>query len=221
MFTGLVEEVGVVRRLERTGGGARLVVGAETVLEGLRMGDSISVSGACLTVVATRRGEFAVECMPETLSRTTIGSMNQGGEVNLERSLAWGDRMGGHLVMGHVDAVVAASNVSRRGIALEVTFSLPESVRAFVAAKGSVSVDGVSLTVIEVDDKTFTVGLIPHTVANTTLRSVKRGTQVNLEADIIARYVYQAVRGSHRDDDASGEPTAGLTEELLREKGFV
>ncbi len=221
MFTGLVEEVGVVRRLERSAGVVRLVIGAQTVSEGMRVGDSILVSGACLTVVAAKSGEFAVECMPETLSRTTIGSMSQGGEVNLERSLAWGDRMGGHLVMGHVDAVAPALSVAERGIALEVTISLPEAVRPFLAAKGSVAVDGVSLTVIEVDEAGFTVGLMPHTVATTTLRSVTRGTKVNLEADIIARYVYRSLRESERADAPSREPTAGLTQELLRDKGFI
>jgi riboflavin synthase len=141
--------------------------------------------------------------------------------VNLERSLAWGDRMGGHLVMGHVDVVAAALSVAPKGIAREITFSLPEAVRHFLAAKGSVAVDGVSLTVIEVNDASFTVGLIPHTVAKTTLRSVTRGTEVNLEADVIARYVHRSARESAWGETAARQPTEGLTEELLRDEGFL
>jgi riboflavin synthase len=221
MFTGLVEEVGVVRRLERLGGGARLVIAAKRVLEGMRVGDSVSISGACLTAVDIKREEFAVECMEETLSRTTLGSVDKGDEVNLERALTWGERIGGHLVMGHVDAVAMVSNVVTKGIALEVELSLPEPVRPFVAAKGSVAVDGVSLTVIDQNGDSFKVGLIPHTVANTTLRQLKSGVKVNLEADIIARYVHRAVHDSGLAEGLSSTQAASLTEEMLRDKGFA
>ncbi len=229
MFTGLIEEVGVVRRLERTQAGGRLSVRARTVLEGTRIGDSISVSGACLTVIALDGEGFVVECMPETLVRTTLGQAGPGSLVNLERSLRWGDRLGGHLVLGHVDEVGKILSVRPEGIAWEVRVSLPEGVRAAVAAKGSVAIDGISLTVISVDADGFAVGIIPHTLKETTLRAVKPGLLVNLEADVLARYVLrslQAIAGPATGGATGAGPTspatgAGLTEEFLREQGFA
>jgi riboflavin synthase len=221
MFTGLVEEVGLVRRLEITADGGRLVVGARKVLEGTRLGDSIAVSGACLTVVAIGGDEFTVDCMPETLSRTTAGKAVRGSEVNLERALVVGGRLGGHLVLGHVDAVAQVISVERRGIALQAQFSLPETIRSYVAEKGSIAVDGVSLTVVRVDEHTFEVGLIPHTVIETTLRSLRKGFWVNLEADMLARYLLRAVQVQTGVGAIPLSFSGGLTEELLREKGFV
>jgi riboflavin synthase len=220
MFTGLVEEVGTVRRLERTGDGGRLTIGARRVLDGVRVGDSIAVSGACLTVVAVGRDELTMDCTPETLSRTTLRDARLGTEMNLERSLVLGDRLGGHLVLGHVDAVAEIIGVRKRGNSLEVGFSLPEAVRAYVAAKGSVAIDGVSLTVVRVEQRAFEVALIPQTVSETTLRHVKTGLQVNVEADIIARYVSRALKVG-RDMEWEGVEGEGLTEKLLREEGFT
>jgi riboflavin synthase len=221
MFTGLVEEVGIVQRLEHGADGGRLTVSAQRVLEGTALGDSISVSGACLTVVLVGRREFSVECMPETLSRTTIGSMRRGDEVNLERSLTWGGRVGGHLVTGHVDTVATVVAVERKGISLEVKVMLPDEILSYVTAKGSIAVDGVSLTVIQTDSRDFVVGLIPHTVENTTLRHLRTGTKVNLEADLIARYVHRSVIGLGPSALGSGSQAGGVTEELLRDKGFI
>jgi riboflavin synthase len=222
MFTGLVEEVGVVRRLERRGDGGRLSVQARVVLEGTRLGDSIAVSGACLTVVDLQRDGFTVDCMPETLSLTTLGRVSSGAPVNLERSLAIGGRAGGHLVLGHVDAMGEVLAVRRGTPAWELSFSLPEVIAACVAAKGSVAIDGVSLTVIRLTESGFDVGVIPHTLRETSLGSLTVGSQVNLEADVLARYVQRALqwqsgRGSGGGMTASG----GITEQLLREEGFV
>jgi riboflavin synthase len=235
MFTGLIEEVGAVRRLERGPAGGKLSVRARMVLDGTKVGDSISVSGACLTVIALDAEGFVVECMPETLARTTIGDARPGSVVNLERSLRWGDRLGGHLVLGHVDAVGEVLRVQREGIAWQVRVSLPAALRGAVAAKGSIAVDGISLTVISVDDEAFEVGVIPHTLKETTLRGVKAGMLVNLEADVLARYVLrslQALAGGRgaapggeaaRGTDGAGAPvgSGGLTEEFLREQGFA
>lgn len=221
MFTGLVEEVGVVRRLERGPAGGKLSVRAKAVLEGTKIGDSIAVSGACLTVIALDGDGFVVECMPETLGRSTIGEVRPGSLVNLERALRWGDRLGGHLVLGHVDAVGEVLGVRRRGIAWEVRLSLPEELRGAVAGKGSVAIDGISLTVIRADGEAFEVGIIPHTLQETTLRAVKVGMRVNLEADVLARYVLQSLQSMAGTGATPARSAGGLTEEFLRERGFA
>jgi riboflavin synthase len=221
MFTGLIEEVGIVRRLEQGLEGGRLSVNAGTVLEGTRVGDSIAVSGACLTVVALRGDGFTVECMPETLTRTTLGGLRPGSPVNLERSLMWGGRLGGHLVLGHVDGVGEVLAVRREGIAWVVRISLPAAVAGCVAAKGSIAVDGISLTVLAMDGEAFEVGIIPHTLKETTMRAVKAGMRLNLEADVLARYVLQALQSRGEGAQGAAPASGGLTEEFLREQGFA
>jgi riboflavin synthase len=221
MFTGLVEEIGLVRRVERWSDGARLVIGAQKVLDGTKIGDSIAVSGACLTVTAVRRDEFVAECMSETLSRTTLGGVSTGSSVNLERALVLGGRLGGHLVLGHVDAVVSVKAIDAKGEALEVGLSLPASVSPFVAEKGSVTLDGVSLTVIRVGAEEFAVGLIAHTIGASTLGSLGKGSLVNLEADVLARYVHRSLQVTRNMSDAEVCASEGLTMELLEDKGFV
>lgn len=221
MFTGLVEEVGTVRRLDRDARGGRLTVQARKVLAGTRLGDSIAVSGACLTVVDLCSDGFTVDCMPETLQRTTLGAVSAGTRVNLERSLALGGRLGGHLVLGHVDAVAEVLSVRQEGVAWVMRFSLPEEVKTCVAGKGSIAIDGISLTVIRVDESGFEVGVIPHTLAETSLKDAKRGTRVNLEADVLARYVQRALQLQNATPDAGADSGGGLTEETLRRLGFV
>lgn len=221
MFTGLIEEVGTVQALERRGRGGRLSIQARRVLEGTRLGDSIAVSGACLTVVDLRTDGFTVDCMPETLSHTTLGTAGAGTLVNLERSLRLGDPLGGHLVLGHVDAVAEVLAVHPAGAAWEVGFSLPEAVRVCVAAKGSVAVDGISLTVMQVGARSFEVGIIPHTMKETTLRAVRVGQRVNVEADVLARYVQRVLQSGDETRTGGPQTSAGLTETLLREQGFV
>jgi len=221
MFTGLVEEVGVVLRLERRGEGGRLSVQARAVLEGTRLGDSIAVSGACLTVVDLAGDGFTVDCMPETLQRSTLGTASRGARVNLERSLALGQRLGGHLVLGHVDAVAEVLLTRRNGEAWEIRFALPQEIAACVAAKGSIAIDGISLTVIRTGPGWFEVGIIPHTRAETTLSDLKTGARVNLEADVLARYVQRALSVQTRGPEPGGEEPGGLTEETLRRLGFA
>ena len=226
MFTGLIEEVGVVRRLERRGEGGRLSIGAQKVLEGTRIGDSIAVSGACLTVVEMGGQGFVVDCMPETLALTTLGTIASGARVNLERSLVLGGKLGGHLVLGHVDATAEVLAVVRDGLAWRIRASLPEEMAGCVAGKGSIAIDGISLTVISVEAGSFEVGIIPHTLAETTLRDAKPGMLVNLEADVLARYVLRTLQvlaqGKEGTDPvaALGSQT-GLTEALLRDQGFM
>lgn len=224
MFTGLVEEVGIVRRMERRGEGGRLSIAARTVLDGSRLGDSIAVSGACLTVVEIGGDGFVADCMPETLTHTTLGAASAGMPVNLERSLAIGGRLGGHLVLGHVDAVGEVLEMRRDGIAWRLRLSLPAEMRGCVAPKGSVAIDGISLTVIDSGDSSFEVGIIPHTLAETTLRDIKAGRAVNLEADVLARYVLRAIQvlgGREEESVRSSDSRGGLTETILREQGFI
>jgi len=232
MFTGLVEEVGRVVRLTRRGEGAYLHLSAHKVLEGTRIGDSVAVSGACLTVVTMAGGTFAVDCMAETLEHTTVGSLRPGHEVNLERALALGDRLGGHMVLGHVDGVGEVLSSRTRGFAQELRISLPVELRGYVAGKGSIAVDGISLTVTDVTETEFGLGIIPHTLRETTLRAVSPGRRVNLEVDVLARYVHRVLetfvgesvaRGTTvgPGQSAAGSVVGSSLERLLREQGYV
>jgi len=221
MFTGLVEEIGVVRRVMRSRDGARLVIAAEKVLEDTKIGDSLSVSGACLTVTQVESGQFVADCMAETLSRTTIGLLKAGSRVNLERALALGQRLGGHLVLGHVDAVGEIKRMESKGDALEVRSSLPGEIERLVAEKGSIAIDGVSLTIMRVEPGEFVVGLIPHTIEATTLVDLGSGSRVNLEADVIARYVQRSLGAAVLGKGEELGSAEGLSLELLVEKGFA
>lgn len=186
MFTGIVEEMGTLSAREETAaapGGARLGFSAAVVTAGTAVGDSISVNGCCLTVVDQGPGWWAAEAVAETLSRTNLADVGLGDPVNLERAMALGGRLGGHIVQGHVDGV---GEVTREAPDLQIR--APESVRHYLVEKGSVTVDGVSLTVVEVTADGFTVAVIPHTMAVTTLGRRRPGDRVNLEVDVMAKY---------------------------------
>lgn len=203
VFTGLVETTGVVRELEEGPSSRRLVVDAELAASARELGASVCVSGVCLTVTASDASSFAADVAFETLELTTLGALARGSSVNLEPSLRLGDALGGHLVSGHVDGVARLRAVERHGDARECWFWAPEPLRRFIAVKGSIAIDGVSLTVNRVDERGFMVGLIPHTLAVTTLgalveRRLGAGADpdpdpdpfaVNLEVDMLARYV--------------------------------
>ncbi|MBU2602107.1 MAG: riboflavin synthase [Actinobacteria bacterium] len=218
MFTGLIEEVGSVLRVEKRAQGAHLYIGAQKVTQGTRLGDSIAVDGACLTVVHAAASQFAVDCMAETLATTTLGELRPGAAVNLERAMALGDRLGGHLVLGHVDGVGEVVSVREQGIARHLRVAFPVELGAYLAPKGSVAIHGISLTVIEVEGSEFGVGVIPHTLKETTLRDVRVGRRVNLEADVLARYVRQALLGGGRHRSAH---PGGMSFEALREAGLL
>ena len=194
MFTGIVEELGRIERVERAGSSARLTVRAPRVVEGTRPGDSICVSGCCLTVVEARGDGFTADLMAETLARTGLGELAEGDPVNLERALRPTDRMGGHVVQGHVDATapVLERHHEERWDRLRV--SVPEDLTRYVAVKGSIAIDGVSLTVVEVTESpgspgSLTVCLIPETLRRTTLGVKQPGDSVNLEVDVMAKYI--------------------------------
>ena len=194
MFTGIVQTRGAVARLEARGGDARLVIDAPDLGE-FRVGDSISVSGACLTAAALTERGFAADVSRETLDRTTLGALGAGAAVNLELSLTLASPLGGHLVSGHVDGVGELLSQEEDARSRRLRFRAPEGLARYLAAKGSVCVDGVSLTVNEVEGREFEVNVIPHTAAVTTLGDARPGSRVNLEADLIARYVERLLSG--------------------------
>ncbi len=185
MFTGIVEEVGQVGSLSDY----RLVIQAKTVLQDVHVGDSISVNGACLTVVEFDSGSFAVDLAPETLRRTSLGQVGPGGAVNLERALAAHDRMGGHIVQGHVDGTGDITGITPEADCYILEVESPESLALYIVEKGFIAVDGISLTVVQSAELRFTISIIPFTMQHTNLRERKVGDKVNLEADILAKYV--------------------------------
>lgn len=198
MFTGIIQDIGSVQSREIRGGDERLVIASEKLdLSRVAIGDSICVQGVCLTVAELQGNTFAADASLETLSVTTLGELAAGSLVNLEPALRAGDPLGGHLVSGHVDGVAQVSAVSSDARSVRVTFTVPHSLARYIARKGSVTIDGVSLTVNEVDADTFGVNLIPHTQAVTTLGRLQAGARVNLEVDPIARYVERLVTSNH------------------------
>ncbi|GAB3645205.1 riboflavin synthase [Streptomyces sparsus] len=198
MFTGIVEELGEVTAVEDLGDASRLRLRGPLVTEGARHGDSIAVNGVCLTVVTTADGEFTADVMAETLHRSSLGALTAGSRVNLERPMALGGRLGGHLVQGHVDGTgtVTARTPGEHWEIVEV--SLPPELSRYLVAKGSITVDGVSLTVVDVADDRFTVSLIPTTLDLTTLGTKKIGDPVNLEVDVLAKYVERLLGDDRR-----------------------
>lgn len=192
MFTGLVQDLGQIAHIERSAQGARLTVRSALVGE-LHEGDSVAVNGVCLTATSLGEDSFDAEVMNETLQRSSLQDADTGGEVNLELPLRASDRLGGHMVQGHVDGVGTVSDVVQDGFARRVTIQAPEDVLRYVVSKGSVAIDGVSLTVTECDDASFTVSLIPETLERTNLGRAQPGTRVNLEVDVLAKYVEKLV----------------------------
>ena len=207
MFTGIVEEVGIVKETSRD----RLAFESHKVLEGTKVGDSIAVNGVCLTVVSLENRGFSVNVMPETLRCTNLGSLHYSDQINLERALVLGGRLGGHLVLGHVDDTGEVMDVSSEETARVMRISAPAKLMPYIVDKGFVAVDGVSLTVVDLDDFSFVVSLVAYSMENTTLGRKRPGDMVNLEADIIAKYV----------ENLKERKRQSLNFEFLREYGFV
>jgi len=212
MFTGLISDLGVVERIEPRAGGARITIRPGTLpVDELEPGESVACSGACLTVVERGGGRMSFDAVPETLSRTTLGGWRTGTRVNLERALRLSDRLGGHMVQGHVDAVGKILARAVEGQGARLTVSLPAAIAPLVAEKGSIAVDGVSLTVALAGRDRFEIALIPETLSRTVLGEAGPGTVVNLEADVVARHVA-------RLREFAG--TAGVTEGSLKDWGY-
>lgn len=218
MFTGLIESVGVVRSLRRAAGSAILSVAAPFADESYLLGESIAVNGACLTVVAFGAGGFQADVSPETLACTNLAAVKAGQPVNLERALRLGDRLGGHIVSGHIDAVATLAERRNDGNAQRMTFALDPAYNRFLVAKGSVAIDGISLTVNSVEVDSFTVAIIPHSLQNTTLATMKIGSQVNIETDLIAKYVLRLFPGG-REMPPADRPALSL--DFLAKHGFL
>ena len=185
MFTGIVEEVGIIAKISDTA----MTVQASTITEDLKLGDSIAVNGTCLTVVEFGPTEFSVDLSPETMRRTSLGQLSQGSMVNLERALMASDRMGGHIVQGHVDGTGRVISIKPDGASIVFRIRVPKRLNSYIVEKGFISVDGISLTVVKRGTASFTLAVIPYTLKNTNLIAVSVGDRVNLEADILAKYV--------------------------------
>lgn len=216
MFTGIIEAVGTLRAVERHGADARIQIAAGDLnVHDVDVGDSIAVNGVCLTVAAKALDGFEMDVSGETLERTTLGARRPGDRLNLERALALGDRLGGHLVAGHVDGIGTLKRCDTHGRSLVMTFDAPPVLARYIAVKGSICIDGVSLTVNRVENASFDVNCVPHTLEATTLGRLRNGDAVNLEVDLIARYLERLMNGE------APEPRRGVTQELLTRLGLA
>jgi riboflavin synthase len=217
MFTGIIEEMGTVRAVTSHSAGTALCIRAEKVLEGTAVGDSIAVNGVCLTVTSLSDGAFTADVMPETVRLTSLARLRTGTKVNLERAMKPTGRLGGHIVSGHVDGCGRVDAIVSDGIAKRVTISLEVDLLKYIARKGSVTLDGVSLTVVAADDRSFAVSLIPQTRTATTLGELRTGDLVNVEVDLLARYTERLLAAGTTQKE---EKKSSLSLEWLQENGF-
>lgn len=228
MFTGIVEEVGRIHSITMGAGSAVLTVEARTVLEGTRLGDSIAVNGVCLTVTGMQGGCFQADVMAETLRRSSLGSLHRGSRVNLERAMAADGRFGGHFVAGHIDGTGTVLSMTREDNAVWVEIGTEEKILRYIIEKGSVAIDGISLTVAVLTDRSFSVSVIPHTGQETTLLEKRKGDLVNLENDPVGKYVERLLGlsaskenpGTPGGNMTDGTRASGITRELLEQYGF-
>ena len=220
MFTGIVEELGVVKIMDKNLAGARLVILAKTILNDLEQGASVSVNGACLTVVEESKEtqQFALDVSPETLGVTTLGALAPGSPVNLERAMKLSDRIGGHLVSGHVDAIGTIAGRQQEGNAIVLTIQAPPEILRYCVAKGSITVDGISMTINQVQNSAFTLAVIPHTAKATTLGIKQSGDHVNLESDLIGKYVERLLRERAQ---LAPKSAPSIAETYLKKRGLI
>ncbi len=212
MFTGIIEEIGTVQRVQMGAKSCVLTVSAKTVLEDVHIGDSIAVNGTCLTVCRFDGSSFSADVMPETMRRTNLGTLKNGSKVNLERAMAANGRFGGHIVSGHIDGTGTIRSMKQEDNAVWIRIAAQDSVLRYVVEMGSIAIDGISLTVASVSTSDFSVSIIPHTGAETTLLKKNIGDVVNLECDIVAKYV-EKLCGNRKSD--------GITADFLAKHGFM
>jgi riboflavin synthase len=212
MFTGLVKELGIIVDIRQAGGINKIMVKAESISGIVKIGDSVAINGTCLTVTEKKGGMISFDAVNETMKRTTLGMLKSGDAVNLEDSLKAGDPLGGHFVLGHIDCVSRILSVKKSSDNVELDIAIPKESAALVVGKGSIAIDGISLTVGEAGPDKVKLFIIPHTFAVTTLNNKKPGDSVNVEFDVLGKYILRA---------KSNPPDSRITEEFLRDKGFV
>lgn len=215
MFTGIIEEVGTVKSIQKSAVSSFIQINADTVLSDAHIGDSIAVNGVCLTVTDLTGNYFQADVMNETLSRSSLGSLKNGSPVNLERAMSAQGRFGGHIVSGHIDGTGVISSVKQDGIALWYTINTDSEILRYIVEKGSIAIDGISLTVAKVTANDFSVSIIPHTAAQTVLNSKKTGDTVNLENDIIGKYIEKFLNPDEKKSEKSR-----ITMDFLAKNGF-
>jgi len=216
MFTGLIQSVGKVHSLNRQGNSASLRIASELVNQDLQLGESIAVNGVCLTVTAWDKHAFCADVSPETLDCSNLGALRPNMLVNLERALRLTDRLGGHLVSGHIDCVATLSRRFQDENAVRLEFSVPPAALRYLVEKGSVAIDGISLTVNSVSEASFSVAIIPHSLEKTTLKDCREGAEVNIETDLLGRYVERLLAGKSEADQGQG-----ISLEFLAKNGFM
>lgn len=222
MFTGIIEEIGRMRRIHSQGQAMVLTIGAKKVLEDVHLGDSIAVNGVCLTVIAFDSDSFSVDVMPETYRKTNLRKLQTGTRVNLERAMAANGRFGGHIVQGHVDAT--ATIISRVSEENAIVFRFePENKQIFryIISGGSITIDGISLTVVDVTDREVAVSIIPHTLAQTVLHDKKAGDTVNMECDVLGKYMERLLKFGPSVSSEGGKKQSTLTASFLADNGFM
>ena len=218
MFTGIVEEIGTVAAIRKGTKSSGFTLKGNVIFEDMKIGDSIAVNGVCLTVTGKTSDTFTADVMAETLRRSSLGSLTVGSPVNLERAMAANGRFGGHIVSGHIDGTGVIESFVREDNAVWVTIETPEKLLKYIIEKGSIAIDGISLTVAYVDDRCFKVSLIPHTAGNTTLLTKKVGDVVNLENDVVGKYIDKLL---HFEQEERGSSSGNLSMDFLAKNGFL
>lgn len=222
MFTGIVEEIGTVVSISKGVQSSKLTLQGDVIFEDMHIGDSIAVNGVCLTVTTKTSNTFTVDVMAETLRRSSLGSLTNGSKVNMERAMAANGRFGGHIVSGHIDGTGEIESFVKEDNAVWVTIKTPAKILKYIIEKGSVTIDGISLTVAYVDNQCFKVSLIPHTATNTTLLGKRPGDTVNLENDIVGKYIDKLLHfKDDSEEDESGKKKSGISLDFLAQNGFM
>ncbi len=217
IFTGIIEELGVVKSIAINGASGCITIKAQKVLEGTKLGDSIAVNGTCLTVTSINSDGFSADVMAETVRRTSLSQVGKGDMVNLERAMILNGRFGGHIVSGHIDGTGTITKYTKEENAIWVTIKAPDEILDLIVEKGSICIDGISLTVATVSDRDFQVSIIPHTAKETTLIHKKVGSLVNLENDIVGKYIKKLMENKQEEQ---AKKASGLTMEMLEEYGI-
>lgn len=218
MFTGIIEELGEIKQINNSGQSLALTIAGNKIFDDLKIGDSVAVNGVCLTVTSLFEHSFTADVMPESVRMTTLLSLNEGHKVNLERAMLANGRFGGHIVAGHVDGIGKVKNIVRDDISVVITIETSKDILNYIIYKGSIAIDGASLTVSAVDSNSFSVSIIPHTLEETLLGTVKIGSEVNLETDITGRYIRHFI--SIGEEKTDSEESA-ITYDMLRDNGFL